>query len=288
MLSDSSGNVTCNYCGRKFLRSNRRVNENVKFGWKFYCSGLCQSKAKNFQILTKCSRLGCNRVFKRLRNQYNKSTSHYCSRSCAVAVNNSINPKRKAVIKKCQFCGKDFKTLEKFCSNKCRYNSQIITKEEIIDWINKFYAKNKRIPFKREYHHYHAARGRFGTWNNAIVIAGFKPNPVRFANIHIANDSHRCDSLAEKIIDDWLFNKGIKHLINYPYPGGYGLTADFKIDDTWIEFFGLSGENARYDKLKRLKRKLIKRWKLNLIDIYRKDLFPKNRLNYEFRYLVGN
>ena len=48
---------------------------------------------------------------------------------------------------------------------------------------------------------YGKARYVFGTWNNAISAAGYKPNPVMFARHHIASDGHRCDSLAEKIIE---------------------------------------------------------------------------------------
>ena len=56
---------------------------------------------------------------------------------------------------------------------------------------------------------YGEAREIFGSWNNAVEAAGFKPNPVLFAEKHTADDGHHCDSLAEKIIDDWLNSQKI-------------------------------------------------------------------------------
>lgn len=279
--------VSCSQCNKIIFRDKRRINEAKKFGWKTYCSDDCQSKAKNFQILIKCSCPGCNNLLKRRRNQFKKSKFHFCSRSCATIVNNSRFPKRIAKIKQCAYCGKEFKSLEKYCSKKCKDRSQVVTKERIINWINKFYRINGRIPFKNEYSHYHAARLRFGTWNKAIKAAGFEPNPVMFAKKHIANDGHKCDSLAEKIIDDWLYSRCIKHEVNYPYPGDGRYTADFKVEDFWIEFFGLNGEHRRYDELKKLKLKLAKKKKLKLMEVYPEHLFPKSILDKVLSALIN-
>lgn len=131
---------------------------------------------------------------------------------------------------------------------------------------------------KREmYSIYKATRRYFGTWNNAIIAAGFEPNPVLFAKHHIANDGHICDSLAEKIIDDYLSERKIKHERSIPYPEG-SYTADFKIGKKIVEYFGLAGEHKRYDELKEIKQRMVKRYKLKLIEIYPKDLFPVHNL----------
>jgi len=126
---------------------------------------------------------------------------------------------------------------------------------------------------------YRTARKLFGTWNNAIKTAGFEPNPVLFAKKCIADDGHKCDSFAEKIIDDWLNARGIKHKREVPYPEDKRLTADFVLKNNWVEFFGLAGELKEYDKLVKRKQILSKKYKLKLIEIYPKDLFPKNRLS---------
>jgi len=143
---------------------------------------------------------------------------------------------------------------------------------DIVSEIKDFVKKNERIPFKQEYAHSHAARLRFGTWNKAIEASGFKSNPVMFAKKHVAKDGDKCDSLAEKIIDDYLSDRKIKHIRNSPYPGNDGFTVDFKIGYYWVEFFGLSGQLKEYDRLKKRKLKLVKELGINLVKIYPNDL----------------
>jgi len=201
----------------------------------------------------------------------------YCSRSCAAIVNNSKSPKRHPRIRICPACGKQFSGRRKYCSKACRPKPQKVTKKQIIEEIKEFYKNNRRIPLKREYHHYKATRLRFGTWNKAIKAAGFEPNPVMFAKKCIANDKHKCDSLAEKIIDDWLYRRKIKHGTNVPYPENNSLTADFVVGNYWIEFFGLSGKLRTYNQLKKRKLRIAKKLNLHLIAIYPQDLFPNGK-----------
>jgi hypothetical protein len=182
-------------------------------------------------------------------------------------------------------CGKDFRRNKKYCSSECHSKAQIKGKEFLFSKIKDFAKLNGRIPLKREFRNYSAVRGSFGTWNKFVKAAGFEPNPVMFAKKHVANDGHICDSLSEKIIDDWLSRRKIEHEINVSYPGRLKLTADFKIKDYWIEFFGLKGELKRYDELRKKKLGLARRKKLNLIKIYPKDLFPKGNLNELFKFL---
>ncbi len=162
---------------------------------------------------------------------------------------------------------------------------QIIVKEKIIEEIQKFYRQNGRIPLKREYYHYKAARTRFGTWNKAIETSGFDPNPVKFAMKCIANDGHKCDSLAEKIIDDWLYIRNIPHETKVPYNKN-GMTADFRINGIFVEFFGLQGELEKYDKLIGEKEKYGKENGMKIIKIYPRDLFPKNNLEEVLRQFL--
>ncbi len=152
----------------------------------------------------------------------------------------------------CSFCGKRIFNYRIYCSVKCRSEHQSINEKEILDQIKKFYAEHGRIPLKREFNHYHAARNRFGNWNNAVRAAGYKPNPIMFADKCLATDGHICDSIAEKIIDDYLFEKEIEHERAVLYPEGI-YTADFKIGNKFIEYFGLAGEHQRYDELRKIK-----------------------------------
>lgn len=182
------------------------------------------------------------------------------------------------VTKICVTCGTKFKSREKYCSTTCQYKGYEVPKENILQDIKKFFQDNKRPPLKSEYSHVKAARNRFGTWNNAIRAAGFKPNPVMFASKHIALDGHKCDSLAERIIDDWLHRRNIHHKRSVAYPGRLGLKTDFLVGEYWIEFFGLTGEHKRYDELKKKKLSLIRRNGLKLVKIYPRHLFPKGKL----------
>jgi hypothetical protein len=239
-----------------------------------------------------CARPSCSKTFKRLKSQINKTKFSYCSQSCAAKANNAIRIKiRKAkgikTLKEREKicanskCSKIFHGDRKYCSSSCiPIPKSKYTKRIIITEISQFVKKQGRLPLKKELMIlYRPARQLFGTWNNAIEAAGLKPNPVMFAKKHIAKDGHKCDSLAEKIIDDWFYARKINHKINVSYPGNHKLTVDFVIGDYWVEFFGLSGKHKRYDELKEKKLKLAEKHKIKLVAIYPEHLFPKNKLS---------
>ena len=268
--------LECPTCKTIFSRDFSHAAENKKLGYKTYCSLKCQSYNKKRRKNFICENPTCKKVFEKQISGI--SLHNFCSRSCAVSVNNHKFPKNPAVKKICAFCKGIFISREKYCSAICQAKAQIIPGEEIIKQIKDFYLKYERIPFKKEFSHPHAARDRFGSWNKAIIAAGFTPNPIMFANKQIAKDGHKCDSLAEKIIDDWLYARKIDHQRTIPYPGNPMLTVDFVIGEHWIEFFGLRGEHRRYDELKEEKLQLAKNLNLNLIELYPEHLFPKNLL----------
>jgi hypothetical protein len=109
-----------------------------------------------------------------------------------------------------------------YCSPECLKKYQKLssyTAESVIKSIREFYLQNGRIPLKYEMGALYApARQHFGTWNNAIQAAGYDPNPVMFAKHYLAKDGHKCDSMAEKIVDYWLYARDIEHKIHVPYP----------------------------------------------------------------------
>ena len=284
----ASVKVTCSNCGKIYLKELRRVNEAKKFHWKQYCSLKCQKSAKNKQITLFCSNPLCRKSIKRDVKEIPASGMCYCSRSCSAIVNNTKFPKRKPFIRKCKSCGKGFYSLtrRKYCSVKCYPHRQIFPKEKIIEEIQQFYNQQGRIPFKKEYFHWKAARTRFGTWNKAIAASGFDPNPVLFTKKHTAKDGHICNSLSEMIIDNWLFTRKISHERNAPYLNTK-FTTDFKVKDIYIEFFGLHKELKRYDQLMKKKLKIIKKNNLKLIAIYPKDLFLISKLDFVLKELLN-
>jgi len=251
----------CSVCGKILERRLNWILENERYGYKTYCSKKCQSKGKTTKVQCVCANPRCKKEFSRELNDV--SPHNYCSRSCAVAINNVLYPKRKKIT-----------TTRTPTPRISKY-----TKESIISEINHFFQENQRIPLKIEFSkEYWMIRKLFGTWNSAIRTAGFSPHVHRFAHRYKAKDQHMCDSLAEKIIDDWLFTRGIKHKIHVPYHYR-NMTADFLIGTTLVEYLGLYGKLHRYDVLVEEKRKLWKRRKLDVIEIYPEDLFPQNQLS---------
>lgn len=161
------------------------------------------------------------------------------------------------------------------------------SRNHLIALLKDFYAQYKRIPTKRDFMSMYGSFFRnFGTWNNAIRKAGFSPNPVLFAKKYVANDGHKCDSLAEKIIDDWLTAKRIAHERSVPYLRTR-FTADFKIGNTLVEFFGLHNQLKRYDALMKKKLRLVQKYKLKLISLYPEDIFPILKLNEKLKSVLS-
>lgn len=161
-------------------------------------------------------------------------------------------------------------------------------KPQLLQSILDFYQINGRIPTKREFNNHWASYLRvFGSWNNAIIAAGLSPNPELLAKKYLANDGHKCDSLSEKIIDDWLRARKIIHLRNQFYPGQKKFTVDFLINNKyWIEFLGLKGELASYDQKYQKKKDIARINDIKIIEIYPTDIFPKNNLSKKLSFLL--
>ncbi|TSC76781.1 MAG: hypothetical protein G01um101433_670 [Parcubacteria group bacterium Gr01-1014_33] len=277
--------VVCAECRKTFIRSVGQVNEAKKFHWKQFCSWNCLASSKMTGSTLQCLNPQCKKKFYRLQNQIKKVRKSFCSQSCATIINNKERSE-KLVRKQCATpgCNISIPSWQNYCSIVHATSSRKISpeqyKQKIIAHIQSFYNNHGRIPLKRELNSiYKVAWLVFGSWNNAIIAAGYNPNPVLFAEKQIANDGHPCDSLAEKIIDDWLTTESIEHKRSIPYPEGKRLKVDFVIENHWIEFFGLAGEVQRYDELVRIKRRLCKKHNLKLVEVYPKDLFPTNHLS---------
>ncbi|TSC63863.1 MAG: hypothetical protein G01um1014106_355 [Parcubacteria group bacterium Gr01-1014_106] len=153
------------------------------------------------------------------------------------------------------------------------------TREDLLKKIQKFFQECGRIPFKRELGNTRAFRDHFGSWNAAIKAAGFEPNPVYFAKKVIASDGHKCDSILEGLVDDWLTRNHIPHSRGFRY-GSTRLRADFFVyPNIVVEFFGLAGVHKNYDRLLKAKRVFCQRNGYRLIELYIDDLLPKSCLD---------
>ncbi len=231
-----------------------------------------------------CLNPECRKTVERKPSAVEPSGRVFCSHHCRALVNNPLRAKPKLQCARPECSNLFFYWANgKYCSDSCyRQDSKgktKYTKDLVLEAIQKFVKKSERIPFKREMNpFYRPARRFFGNWNNAIKVAGFDPNPVMFANHFVAKDGHNCDSLSEKIIDDWFFKHNIPHQVHIYYPWKNNMKVDFKVDDYWIELFGLVGQHNRYDKLKKEKLALIEQHKLKLISLYLSDVFNPDKL----------
>jgi len=161
------------------------------------------------------------------------------------------------------------------------------SKDSLLQKISIFYTQNARIPTKREFDSLWQAYHRvFGSWNQAILAAGLSPNPQRFTHKFAANDGHVCDSLAEKIIDDWFSSRHISHDIHVYYPGQKKYSADFFVYGKWIEFLGLKGQLVAYDLNYEQKQKVAHTLGIDILEILPEDIFPQSRLSEKLGFLV--
>ena len=230
--------------------------------------------------------LGQKRVLKRF-------ATHFCSIKCRTIFHNQLRFKPR---KKCKRIDCDSKVSQQhsiYCSQDCsakdRRKSPNHFKSKALVGIRQFVKEHDRIPVKREvYYFYTPAKRAFGTWNKAIKAAGYDPNPIMFSKRYQAKDGHWCDSLSEKILDDWLSLRNIPHKINFPYPGERRLTVDFRVGDYWIELFGLSGQHKRYDQLKEEKIRIAQEYRLKLISIYLSDVFSPDKLTIKLNPILQN
>lgn len=284
--------LKCAFCGKKFFREKGRFNEAKKFNWKQYCSWKCLSKNKLKRQMLFCE--NCGKRFERTPHEI--SPHNYCSQSCAAIINNKNRPERGAKTIRCKNCGKKFKKWilnnKKYCSRKCMGEAKRRTPEELIKIIKKAAKKLKRVPARRELSGINDSCIRiFGSWNKAVLGAGFTPNRshdnrmYKRANAK-ALDGHLCDSISELLIDNWLTKNNISHERDVHYPGTHH-KADWEIligsKKIFVEYFGLANDSPRYDRSIQKKEILCKKQNISLIAIYPKDLYPKTYLDFNLK-----
>lgn len=275
--------VKCAFCEKEFFRDKGHFNEAKKFNWKQFCSRGCLSGDKLKRQILFCE--NCGKRFERTPSEI--SSHNYCSRSCAIMVNNGKRPKREAEFKTCKICSEQFKKSTgnlKYCSLSCRRKSGQRTPEELIKIIKETAKKLKRIPARREIDKIHdSCRKVFGSWNNAVLAAGLEPNRSHENRMYKriitkAKDGHLCDSISEAIIDNWLNKNNISHERDASYPNTYH-KADWVVSienkKMFIEYFGLANDSPRYDRAIKEKKKLCYKNKISLVAIYPQDIYPR-------------
>lgn len=277
--------IICAHCGSIFKRAQRQVKESAKLGHNSYCTLKCQYKYKTKAELLVCENSLCGKKFQRAPNDI--SLHNYCSSSCAAIVNNEKYPKwpeKKCLYRMCKKMHR--RTGSQYCSIECAKASKFTyTDNEIVLKIQDFHKLHKRVPAKRDMPELTGCAVHvFGSWNNAITTAGLTPHRsddhrMYKRTITKARDGHRCDSISEAIIDNWLTRNDVQHERDVSYPKT-NHKADWKLTNEriFVEYFGLAKDSPRYDRSIEEKKELCRQHRIRLIEIYPQDLYPKIRL----------
>lgn len=121
---------------------------------------------------------------------------------------------------------------------------------------------------------------KFGSWFKTLVESNVLQNGTLETSRGIrciAKSGNECNSLDEMFVDNWLFENNIISRKEPLYPSHpiYNKSgkrrADWKVDDYFIEYFGLKGEEA-YDNKTNEKLLLASSLNLKLISIFPSDL----------------
>ncbi len=126
----------------------------------------------------------------------------------------------------------------------------------------------------------------FGSLFAALVKSGVLPEgskKMTIGTMVLAKDGHLCLSLAEKEIDDFLFENGIKHKKEVSYPNS-NYRTDWELFGTdvrtFVEYFGLMS-NSDYAAKTKLKQAIAVESKINLISLYPEALWKDILLNWK-------
>lgn len=89
-------------------------------------------------------------------------------------------------------------------------------------------------------------------------------------------DGHIVRSALERVVDDWLFEHGIEHVVSprCPWPpksGRYYSFADFLVGDTYIEVWGLAGIK-KYDRRMLQKLNLYSKHQATVINLWPREI----------------
>lgn len=287
--------VSCTACGATFSRSTERINESLKMRWKSYCSRKCQYQSMLRGTTLRCNRPGCNVKFYRLDKEAARVGNCYCSRSCATIINNQQKPKRTGKQHLCgnEICGKMVPMSMMYCSRKCRWTKETeFSNDELQKQILTAFERLGRTPAKRELGRIaHMCIRAFGSWNKALKAARLVPNRSHSQRMYkrtntVAADGHRCDSISEAIIDNWLTKNNIAHDRNVLYPNTKH-KVDWRIhENIFVEYFGLAKDSPRYDRSIQEKRRLCRTNGIRLIEIYPADLYPRITIEKKFAGFV--
>jgi len=301
--------IKCACCGKEYEKEIKKYNYAEKMGWRHVCSKKCSNELSKTGNISKCSQCGKEIYITPSLKRKSKSGLLFCSRRCSCIHKNtgrkrtdsekekiSNSLRRKDRDKICIVCGKPFhakKNSSICCSVDCgyikRFGVKPYLKEEVICIVKDLITQLGETPSsKLDRRLCFSSKKYWGGWNKMMASLGYKPNTQWVSKKNLkCKDGHKADSISEMIVDDWFFEKGIKHERRKPYPESK-CDCDFYLPDfnVWIEYFGLKGEHKEYDRNISKKLEIANKHNIILISLTSKDIYPENKICEKLEWML--
>lgn len=147
--------IVCQQCFSPFKTKKKNILEGMKNRGAFvkFCSAKCSSADKSIKNRQEVACTNCDKTLYRIKSEIEKSTNHFCTKSCAASYNNKIYIKRK-LTKKCVECSE---VVFSHRSNRCEKHHK--------EHINNRYC-NKTIG---EYRNKLSVKGKHPSWVNSHI-----------------------------------------------------------------------------------------------------------------------
>lgn len=262
--------IQCGCCGK----------DTIKTRSEGFCSRECSEKHNGRRVEVSCDHCGEKVDVK--RSKFESYTNHFCSKECH---NKSLENK---ITKQCNICGDNFTVVanvakkQASCSAKCsNTNPSVNFPKELIE---KLYVDEDMT----------AAEIGFilGTSKTQILRHikkyNIKVRSSSFGNrkLLICKDGHLVKSHYERAIDNAMTRLGIKHEYEPRLPWNKRYAADFKVDDVYVEVWGMCGWK-KYEETKKRKEKIYKENNAKVLSIYPEDFKDINKIMYRLKELIS-
>jgi hypothetical protein len=162
------------------------------------------------------------------------------------------------------------------------------TSEELLNYLKQYQAETGEQPTADAFREHGDIypdpinyQRRFRLWNNALIEAEMNLNSGMRGKRSIADDGHHCDSIRERIVDDFLNMHGIPHErdVAYPLHDRYNpkrlkrcdfFLQDRKGDSVFLEYAGMN--TPEYFKALEEKKRLAELKGIRLIVVTPREL----------------
>lgn len=228
----------CAYCGKNIIRNRRKDGI-------YFCSRKCASFYSGKTILKECEH--CGKSFDVKKSSVEYGWGKYCSKECA---NSAMKVSHYKV---CPQCGKTFEWSKRnrmdqtYCSRECMKEAFRIPIDK--ELLQKLYIEEEFTT--REIGH---IIGR----SKKVVLDYLKYYGIDVRSDGLGNrkrikcnDGHMVRSYYERSFDNMLLKNGIDHEYDPRLPFYRRCMADFKVDDVYVEIWGMMEMEQYREKRKK-------------------------------------